>query len=1272
METNFNLGSLKIVQAPLMDYFKQVIENIESNIKVIRDEKKVVTNHSGIDVLNKIQKTLEMIGLKGLSKVLSVTEDALKAVREVRFDSKKNVEILEISAHILKNSSLYTQRLVDSGIDQPTKFYKDYSKLSLLLGQESNIKDLFFPKLDLIESISEQMQNDLRAGIFINDNSKKNLVLHLEKVQSSIQPELLKAFSVFDAFGEFYSQDEKTQYQNVCKGLYESFDYAQKLKINKNFYILFGIYKLYICVLSPVFNEKFTVYVNEKQSVIKSNLAKIERVVARLIQSVKEMEPGEKTGTIRLDDEDVKEVLFDLVFALENNKELKNMPVYKELSAFFDVDYYIEQLNENIIHNDELLPTDEKIEEIEKHFLDMKEEFNILTMKSPSADDFNIHINKLGLQNNKLSELLSNNKEMVPLLAQIGVAMEGVKNKNIEFSDLLQREISLGLVLTDYGISSFVKHNVAERLKKDYILQTDLQTNRIKAVCEGDLAKLESLDLPKLDSTSQKSDKKKTYAKIFEQLQLDLTKIEETLDYFLKNEGENIDEIATIYKPLVGMKGIFSIIGKPDLSKVITKISEPWKKVIDSGNTEANLDDLKESIALVSGLSLLVKAFVSENEVEAEEIYNNLMKVFYKNNQNEINNDSFVPEFEQDVANVDMSVELDEQQEEEIKTIDFSFELPVDDKKEEEVQEEEIKAPVVVETKVEIKVEPKSVSSEVKVYTESTNDPDIAEVFLMEAEEVLVNLKDSFEVLSSDNENKEELTNVRRYFHTLKGSGRMVGLEFMGEAAWMVEQTLNKCLVGELEFSVRLFQAIKDMKEKFEVWVEQLKTTNEVTVDLVSIKKEFLEINPHLTNHVEIDITSAPAIEESLEESQEQIEFKFEEPAVEDKPLEVNTEFNFSDMNDEPVVEEQNVEITTELTLGELDNQPIEDKPLEITTEFNFGEFNKEPVVEENSLEVTTEFNFGDMNNEPVVEPVIENVEFTFDEPVINMETPDVVEVEEENVLIDGQLVSKSLYALFNEESGIHIEKLKQYAHIEYNEPVVLNEEFMRHAHTLASISASVNLVKIAKIASKLENIAVVTLERGLALSQLQMNAVRHVVDNIDLFKEFESSEHNSYFESLIENLDNLYSELYRDDAFEESFDIQVDNITEVHSEEVKEEKRVVMPEINIEEITRNILIRVQEENENFIQSLIEKDKSNQELISKMQNQMKEMEKAFAAAQEDREEKERLLNKALEVTKNDVRILANIVKKNMSNPTSNEVREVKPEPKGFFQKLFGK
>ena len=70
-------------------------------------------------------------------------------------------------------------------------------------------------------------------------------------------------------------------------------------------------------------------------------------------------------------------------------------------------------------------------------------------------------------------------------------------------------------------------------------------------------------------------------------------------------------------------------------------------------------------------------------------------------------------------------------------------------------------------------------------------DPEIREVFVDEAREVLVALAESFPRWRANPLDLEALGDTRRAFHTLKGSGRMVAADAIGELAWSVENLLN-------------------------------------------------------------------------------------------------------------------------------------------------------------------------------------------------------------------------------------------------------------------------------------------------------------------------------------------------------------------------------------------------------------------------------------------------------------------------------------------------
>ena len=80
---------------------------------------------------------------------------------------------------------------------------------------------------------------------------------------------------------------------------------------------------------------------------------------------------------------------------------------------------------------------------------------------------------------------------------------------------------------------------------------------------------------------------------------------------------------------------------------------------------------------------------------------------------------------------------------------------------------------------------------------DSDEDTEIRDIFLEEATEVVQNGMAAITALEANPSNLGEQTTLRRAFHTLKGSSRMVGLTEFGEAAWSMEQLLNAWLAEQ-------------------------------------------------------------------------------------------------------------------------------------------------------------------------------------------------------------------------------------------------------------------------------------------------------------------------------------------------------------------------------------------------------------------------------------------------------------------------------------------
>ncbi len=78
-------------------------------------------------------------------------------------------------------------------------------------------------------------------------------------------------------------------------------------------------------------------------------------------------------------------------------------------------------------------------------------------------------------------------------------------------------------------------------------------------------------------------------------------------------------------------------------------------------------------------------------------------------------------------------------------------------------------------------------------------DDDIREIFLEEMQEEIDNLRAAEKVWLVDPTQTPSLISIRRSFHTLKGSGRLVGAGVLGEFAWKVEDMLNRVLDNTIE-----------------------------------------------------------------------------------------------------------------------------------------------------------------------------------------------------------------------------------------------------------------------------------------------------------------------------------------------------------------------------------------------------------------------------------------------------------------------------------------
>ncbi|MBW8720422.1 MAG: Hpt domain-containing protein, partial [Polaromonas sp.] len=115
-----------------------------------------------------------------------------------------------------------------------------------------------------------------------------------------------------------------------------------------------------------------------------------------------------------------------------------------------------------------------------------------------------------------------------------------------------------------------------------------------------------------------------------------------------------------------------------------------------------------------------------------------------------------------------------------------------------------------------------SVAAESQDNAADFEEDDLRDIFLEEAREVVGNGLEALAALAGDSADVSQLTVLRRAFHTLKGSSRMVGLNEFGEAAWSLEQMLNSWLADQKTATDEFRALSSEAMNGFSSWIADI------------------------------------------------------------------------------------------------------------------------------------------------------------------------------------------------------------------------------------------------------------------------------------------------------------------------------------------------------------------------------------------------------------------------------------------------------------------
>jgi len=139
-------------------------------------------------------------------------------------------------------------------------------------------------------------------------------------------------------------------------------------------------------------------------------------------------------------------------------------------------------------------------------------------------------------------------------------------------------------------------------------------------------------------------------------------------------------------------------------------------------------------------------------------------------------------------------------------------------------------------------------------------DATVLPIFLEEAAEVLDSIAEQRRRLEGNHGDRESLRTARRGFHTLKGSGRMVGLTDLGELAYHVEKIHNRLLEEDRPVTSTVVAMVDVAERNFRQWVEALSATGRVTIDPGELHAAILAVEAQLPGNRDSVLKPVPAV----------------------------------------------------------------------------------------------------------------------------------------------------------------------------------------------------------------------------------------------------------------------------------------------------------------------------------------------------------------------------------------------------------------------------
>ena len=568
-----------------------------------------------------------------------------------------------------------------------------------------------------------------------------------------------------------------------------------------------------------------------------------------------------------------------------------------------------------------------------------------------------------------------------------------------------------------------------------------------------------SSDAPLLDQISQRAQERLLLEQVTREIQHNLQQVEQQLDSFFRDPSQRAG-LAQLDPLLHQIDGAFTMFSAELGQKVLASSRSRVQHLLDPAAPVAT-GELEQLAEALSALGFYVEALRNQRE-DADQV---LAPVLARLGELE--------------AATPAPVETAEPTAELLPALDWS------------ASDAEALAAPVEPVVAEAPPAPTPVpAAATEATVDEPADAELLDIYLEEARDILSTLGEHIETCRDEPHQRDSLTVIRRSFHTLKGSGRMVGLTYLGEVAWAIEQVMNKWLQEDRPASPALLDFIELACQGFSRWVDALSREGRAEVDadhLLELAEQFKRyeggpwpVVPAATSDAVLAVkTEEPEPESEPIESEpvqvETVELEAATPpvqeAVEAAPLQDLASFELDGLalaepEAPPVVSTDVPDLSFDEPVPDVPTLEWEDTPepapLVIETEET-----AEPAAEAES-EAPAEAAL-------MAETVDELDDLQFEEgeapspEVLSVETSPDAELDEPSEFVIGDTtLSSSLYYIFTVEAQRHLDTLDEQLPILADGRLV-QQAAVHAAHTLRGIGNTAGFRQVGSTAEALE-----------------------------------------------------------------------------------------------------------------------------------------------------------------------------------------------------------